>query len=120
MREKLLSAVQNGTEEELNEALKNFKFYRVPDQGEVQKANQRLEYFETKRGTLERHEYRFFTGNLKYRKLQVKSSNLKMIQNNNTIIHSYGHNLQNWALLCSEEIYECWKLQYTMQKIYRT
>eukprot|EP00105_Crassostrea_gigas_P017907 XP_011435857.1 PREDICTED: uncharacterized protein LOC105334194 [Crassostrea gigas] len=49
MREKLLSAVQNGTEEELKEALENFKFYRVPDLGEVQKANQRLEYFETKR-----------------------------------------------------------------------
>lgn len=117
MRGKLLSAVQNGTEEELKEALENFKFYRVPDLGEVQKANQRLEYFETKRGTT---CIKIFTGYLKYRKLQVKSTNLKMIQNKNTIIHSYGHNLQNWALLCREEIYECWKLQYTVQKIYRT
>lgn len=73
MREKLLSAVQNGTEEELKEALKNFKFYRVPDQGEVQKANQRLEYFETKRGTLQRHAYRFF-----HRKFKIQETTSKI------------------------------------------
>lgn len=55
MRERLVKAIESGTEEDLEEALKNFQFYRVPDQGEVHKARQKLKYFETKRGLLERY-----------------------------------------------------------------
>lgn len=50
MRDRLVKAIESGTEEDLEEALKNFEFYRVPDQGEVHKARQKLKYFETKRG----------------------------------------------------------------------
>ncbi|XP_061173719.1 uncharacterized protein LOC133182887 [Saccostrea echinata] len=52
MRERLSKATENGTEQEVEEALKNFEFYRVPDQGEIQKAKRKLKYFESRRGSV--------------------------------------------------------------------
>lgn len=52
MRERLLKATENGTERDVDEALQNFIFHRVPDQGEVPKAKLKLKSFEAKRGLL--------------------------------------------------------------------
>jgi hypothetical protein len=52
MRERLQKATEHGTEQEVDEALQNFLFHRVPDQGEVQRAKRKLKSFEARRGLL--------------------------------------------------------------------
>ena len=83
LRERLQKAILYGNEKELKNALENFKAHVIPDEGEIELAKRRQEYFDLQRGDqlnihliIFKWKNYFINGNFEFVKFQIWSVTL--------------------------------------------